>query len=207
MQAILNGELSKHWLTKMIDTRRNALYLSEFPFQTMDQLEKYCEATLVSLYYLLNEKVVQLCGNHNAGFRISLDHIANHLGKAQGVCNILRGIRHNSTYRRCYVPNDILLKSSSTHQDFLRATSSEQVSNAVFELASHANAHLDHAVQLIQDLKSISSRQDRRVFLPVVAIRAYLDLLQQCHFDIFDTRLYRKNGLLPWRMWWRAKLI
>lgn len=201
---MLESDLSKHWLRKLVTIRSDANYLSDFPFRTLDELEKYCEASVASLYYLLNEKVIELSGESNTGYRISLDHIANHLAKAQGLANILRGIKHNATYHRCYIPNDILLKYKCTHEDFLRGNSSDSTTNAIYELASQAFRHLEHCLELQKDLKT-KKDDSKQIFLPYIAVQAYLDNLQRCHFDVFDLRLYQKNGTLPWKFWWRSK--
>lgn len=206
LQIVFENDLSKHWLTKMVNVRREAVYLSDFPFQTIDELEKYCESCFASLYYLLNEKIVQLSPDKSAGYRISLDHIANHFGKAQGLSNILRGVIHNASSRRCYIPNDVLVKSKCSHEDFLRGNMNDSVCSAVFEVASRANSHLEHSLELMKDLKQ-ADHNVKLVYLSHLPIKIYLNLLQKCDFNIFDTRLYRKNGFLPVKLWWKSRFI
>jgi len=172
----------------------------------MEELEKYCDSCFSSVYYLLNDKIIENSSDKSAGFRISLDHIASHLGKAQGLTNILRGLKYNAAYRRCYMPNDILVKSKCTHEDFLRANDSDSVADAVYAVASQANSHVDHCMELMRDLKQ-ATRDDKLVFLPYLAVKTYLESLQKCHFRIFDSRLYQKNGYLPFKLWWNAKFI
>ena len=203
---LIQSDLSKHWLSKMINVRRDANNLSEFPFKTVEELEKYCESCFASLYYLLNEKIIQLSNDKSAAYRISLDHIANHLGKAQGLTNILRGIKHNATFRRCYIPSEILVKNKCSHEDFLRGNVNDSVCNAVFEVAAQANAHMDHVIRLLQDLKQTNC-DDKIVYLSYLPVKMYLDLLQRCEFNILNEKLYRKNGYLPLKLWWKSKFI
>lgn len=186
--------------------RSESKYLSDFPFQTLSEIETYCDSSVTPIYYLLNEKIVQLSSNSSAGFRIELDHIASHLGKAQGISNILRGIRHNAAYRRCYIPTELLIKHKCTHEDFLRSTASKAVSDAIFETASQANSHLQHCIDLLNKL-SKSGAKFKQVFLPAFATKKFLDQLQRFDFNIFEPKLYQKNGLLPLQLWWRSKRI
>lgn len=225
LQDVLAGskQMSKHWLKRMIAARREAAHLSAFPFQTMEQLEKYAEATIVSLYYLLNEKTVELSATaaeedptgSSPGHRIALDHIASHIGKAQGLTNVLRGVKHNAAARRCYIPNEVLLSSHCTHEDFLRGNNNEAVVEAVFAIASQANSHLEHAVELLDGLSSTSAgkvarrhrRADKLLYLPHLAVSEYLEQLRRCDFNLWHGRLQQKNGLLPLKLWWRAKFL
>lgn len=212
-------QLSKHWLKRMITARQEAANLSAFPFQTMEQLEKYADSTIVSLYYLLNEKIVELVSvkdddqgsGSSPGYRIALDHIASHLGKAQGLTNVLRGVKHNAAARRCYIPNEVLLSSHCTHEDFLRGNNNEAVVEAIFAIASQANSHLEHAVELLDGLSSGTARHrhraDKLVYLPYLAVRTYLEQLRRCDFNLWHGRLQQKNGLLPLKLWWRSKLV
>lgn len=187
----------------MVNTRRDPSNLSDFPFRTLEDVEKYSESCLSSLYYMLNEKILEVSSEKSAGYRISLDHIASHLGKAQGLTNILRGIKHNASARRCYIPNDILMNNTCTHEDFLRGNMNESVCNAVFAVASQANSHLDHCIELLRDLK-VAKRSDKLVYLPYVAIKNYLDLLQKCNFNVLEGKLYQRNGTLPLQLLWKS---
>lgn len=200
------GNLSKHWLKKLVTIRSESKYLSDFPFQTLSEIETYCDSSVTPIYYLLNEKIIQLSSNSNAGFRIELDHIASHLGKAQGITNILRGIRHNAAHRRCYIPLELLVKHKCTHEDFLRSRTSKPVSDAIFETASQANSHLEHCIELLKKL-SKSRSKFKQVFLPAFAVQKYLKQLQKFDFNIFEPKLYQKNGLLPLQLWWKSKYI
>ncbi|OTF75982.1 Squalene/phytoene synthase-like protein, partial [Euroglyphus maynei] len=164
-------KLSKHWILKQIQIRRDRKYLGEYPFQTMNELEKYCEASTVSLYYLLNEKSFQLLNEEqkNVGYRIALDHIANHLGKAQGLTNILRGIIHNAKNRRCYIPNDILVKSKSSHEAFLQCQQdNDSIRESIYLMASTANDHLEQVQKLLDSNGNETPKirkSDRLIFL------------------------------------------
>ena len=172
----------------------------------MEELEKYCESSVASLYYLLNEKTIDLFKKTDPYYRISLDHIASHLGKAQGITNILRGVKHNAQYRRCYIPNDVLLKYGCTHEDFLRANPTKDVRDAVYEIASQAFIHLQNFLKYLKRLDD-ENKEAKTLFLPYIAIELYLEKLRKCDFNIFDQKLFRKNGALPLKIWWRSRTL
>lgn len=201
-------KLSKHWLFKLIQIRSDQTYLSDFPFQTIDQLEKYLEASIVSLYYILIEKSIQLSKIEKNGYHLLLDHIANHLGKAQGLINTLRGIVHNAKNRRCYIPNDILVQAKCSHEDFLQCCQEkDSVREAVFIIASRANEHLSKVDKLLKKENIKVEKNDRLLFLPMIATQIYLNNLQRFSFNVFDRRLFQRNGLLPLKFWWQSKFF
>lgn len=51
-------------------------------FRTIEDIEKYAEESVSSIYYLL----LSVAGVKD----VHADHAASHLGKAQGIANILR---------------------------------------------------------------------------------------------------------------------
>lgn len=72
--------------------------MGNLTFMTVKDIEDYCEQSVSSVYYLILD---------SAGIKnVHTDHAASHLGKAQGITNLLRwGILFNFHYL-------------STHQDF-----------------------------------------------------------------------------------------
>ncbi|KPM11163.1 Squalene/phytoene synthase-like protein [Sarcoptes scabiei] len=196
-------KLSKHWLVKLIEIRDNPKYLGSFPFNTLEELEKYAESSIVSLYYLINEEIISLSSNQtSSSHHLNLDHLANHLGKAQGLINTLRGVRHNSKNRRCYIPTDVLVETKSSHESFLQCSSDDpNLIEAVYTIASRSNEHLIQAKELFEKL----SRSDRSVYFSLYISQFYLDDLQRYSFNIFHPILHSRNGLIPWKLWWRSK--
>lgn len=60
---------------------RNAYFKSKY-FHTIEDLESYAEDTVSTVYYL----ILNVAGIAD----IHADHAASHLGKAQGMANLLR---------------------------------------------------------------------------------------------------------------------
>lgn len=63
-----------------MNARKNNI--SKKYFDNLDEIEKYAEDTVSPIYYLL----LELAGHKN----VHCDHAASHLGKAQGLANMLR---------------------------------------------------------------------------------------------------------------------
>lgn len=76
--------------------------LSEDVFRDLTELENYAEETYSSLMYL----GLECLGVKN----IKADHVASHIGKAQGLSILLRATPYHSSKRRCYLPLDLVTK-------------------------------------------------------------------------------------------------
>lgn len=97
-------------------------------------MEAYCENSVSSVYYLLLEGAnVQ---------NIHADHVASHLGRAQGLTNTLRSFSYGSDHRLVFMPTDLLVKYKISEETILRKKCTKEVKDAVFEMATHANQHL-----------------------------------------------------------------
>jgi len=73
---------------------------------------------------------------------MTIDHTVSHLGKCQGIVNIIRGIPYNSKSGRISIPQDILLKYKVSYENIIRNSREQNVRDAIYELASRANSHL-----------------------------------------------------------------
>lgn len=73
---------------------------------------------------------------------ITVDHTVSHLGKCQGIVNIIRGIPYNSKSGRISIPQEVLLKYKVSYENIIRNSNEQNVRDAIYELASRANSHL-----------------------------------------------------------------
>ncbi|XP_026324777.1 NADH dehydrogenase (ubiquinone) complex I, assembly factor 6 [Hyposmocoma kahamanoa] len=179
--------LPKRHLEKLI-TSRNSILKSKY-FQTLEDIEKYSEESVSSIYYLLLA-VAEITDVH-------ADHAASHLGKAQGLANILRSIQVANRYKIVSLPMDILMKNKVSQEAVLRSNDSEELKNAVFEIASRANSHLEKA-------RSIQvPKLAKQIFLPATSVDVYLKKLQKSNFSVFDKSLQRANATLPLIMYYK----
>lgn len=74
---------------------------------------------------------------------MTVDHAVSHLGKSQGIVNIIRGIPYNIKSGRISIPQDILLKNKVSYENIIRSSSEKNVRDSIFEIASRANSHLE----------------------------------------------------------------
>ncbi|XP_021191282.1 NADH dehydrogenase (ubiquinone) complex I, assembly factor 6 isoform X1 [Helicoverpa armigera] len=173
--------LQRRHLEKLITSRSNLLK-SKY-FRSLEDVERYAEESVSSIYYLIL-KVAGIKDMH-------ADHAASHLGKAQGIANILRSVRVSSQHKIVSLPMDILMKYKISQENVLRCIDNEEMRNASFEIASRANSHLEKA-------RKISVPQlSKQIFLPAVAIHKYLAKLEKKNFNIFDKTLMYASPTLP----------
>ncbi|KAK2560651.1 NADH dehydrogenase (ubiquinone) complex I [Acropora cervicornis] len=157
-QAVSKHKLMKRWFSRLIDARESNL--SNRPYQTTEALEEH------------RIKDVQA------------DHAASHLGKAIGLVTLLRATPFHGSRGKVYLPNDIMMKHSVSHEDIIRGKTAQSVKDVAYDLASSAHIHLTTAKPLIAKL-------------PKSASRAFLPMIQQVDFDIFHPTLRERNHLLP----------
>lgn len=101
------------------------------------------------LYKIYNKIFLKITKNVNscvyiiAGIKdVTVDHAFSHLGKCQGIVNIIRGIPYNTKSGRISIPHDILLKNNVSYENIIRNSSEQNVRDAIFEISSRANSHL-----------------------------------------------------------------
>jgi NADH dehydrogenase [ubiquinone] 1 alpha subcomplex assembly factor 6 len=149
-------------------------------------LEAYANSTASSLLLLL----MDTCGVRDS----DADHAAAHLGKAIGIANLLRGTHAHSAQRRCYLPADVQARHGASTEDVYRARPTEEVRNAVHEVASVAKAHLDSARAMEPRLGKAGAdggKTAKTVLLPAVGVGKYLEALEAKDFDVFHPELVR----------------
>jgi NADH dehydrogenase [ubiquinone] 1 alpha subcomplex assembly factor 6 len=186
-KAVTAYKLSKRNFKNLITSRKEHFNLNSF--NSLDDMEKYSEQSVSSVYYLILEG----CGIKN----IHADHAASHLGKAQGIVQQLRSISQSQRLNFISLPQNILVKNNVSHEELFRCKSSKPLSDCVYEVASRAHQHLMKARGLQENVPS----EGRDVFLPAVAIFAYLDRLQKVDYDIFHPKLKYRQWNLLFQMW------
>lgn len=98
-------------------------------------MEEYTDNTNSCVYFLILEA--------QGITDVHTDHYASHLGKAQGIINLVRSIPHNSQKRCLVLPEDILMKHNVSSESIFQAKREKNFKDAVFETASLAKQHLD----------------------------------------------------------------
>ena len=158
--------LSKGFLTRIIDERDKRLHNPPYP--DLAALETYAENTYSALLYLTLQGL---------GIRTSTaaDHVASHIGKAQGIAAVLRGLpllafpappnkhANQSAFGgvgdggprgAVMLPLDVMAGCGVREEDVLRrGAGAAGLRDAVFEVATRASDHLITARGMVGNLR------------------------------------------------------
>ncbi|KAF7810140.1 NADH dehydrogenase (ubiquinone) complex I, assembly factor 6 [Senna tora] len=197
--VIAETKLSKIWLKRSVEARINDAKreVTDMP-ETIEELEKYSEDTVSTMLYL----TLQAGGIRST----AADHAASHIGKASGILLLLKALPYHASHNRhfSYIPAKVASKHGllvKKGDQEICVDSREGLCDAVFEIASVANAHLQKARKLAESVPA----EAIPVLLPAVPAQVLLDSLSRVQFDVFDPRLTRGVlGIPP--LWYQLKL-
>ncbi|XVF51673.1 hypothetical protein PTKIN_Ptkin04bG0203400 [Pterospermum kingtungense] len=198
--VISESKISKAWLKRLVEARINdaSREVTDLP-ESIEELEKYAEDTASTLLYM----TLQSGGIKST----AVDHAASHVGKASGLLLLLKSLPYHASRNRhfSYIPAKVaakyglLVKEGGRSE--IRLDSREGLCDAVFEMASVANSHLQKARELADSVPF----EARKALLPAVPAQVILDSLSRVQFDVFDSRLARGVlGKPP--LWFQLKL-
>lgn len=137
--------LNRVYLKRLVSARDR---LPKAQFKNVEEMQQYCENAYSSVLYLLLESVDIK--------NIHVDHAASHLGKAQGLTNLLRAIPHLSNGVLLHIPQDLLQKHGVNHSHQLPSSKPNHnemnaVEECVYEVACLANQHLKKVRKTISE--------------------------------------------------------
>ncbi|XP_073406513.1 NADH dehydrogenase (ubiquinone) complex I, assembly factor 6 isoform X1 [Dendrobates tinctorius] len=182
-KAVQKHKLTKRWLTRVIDEREKNL--DDRAYRNLKELETYAENTQSSLLYLTLETL---------GVRdVHADHAASHIGKAQGIITCLRAVPFHSSKRQVFLPVDICILHGASQEDFIRGSQEKNVKDVIFDIASQAHVHLEHA-RSFQNKVHVAAFPAFNVTVP---LDGYLKRLRKSDFNIFHPSLQRRVPWLP----------
>jgi NADH dehydrogenase [ubiquinone] 1 alpha subcomplex assembly factor 6 len=167
--AIKEGQLTKGWFLRVLEARGRDLSTSQ-P-RSISDLEKYVEDTSASLFYL---------GMESMNIRdLNADHAASHVGKALGLITLIRALPYHAKAREVYIPTELTAKHNITSEMLFKGTHSPEIGEAVYELASIANGHLEMARELSSSLPEGANL----ILLPSEFYQDYLERLRYTNFN------------------------
>lgn len=156
------SRLSKNWLHRVIAEREK--YLHSPPYPDLAALELYSENTYSTLLYLTLQALPLAS--------VTADHLASHVGKAQGIVAVLRGLpllafpgpaKHHSNQGAMggdqkqgvvTLPLDVMARCGLREHEVLRkGANAAGLRDAVFEVATRANDHLITAREMLKNLR------------------------------------------------------
>jgi len=157
----------------------------------LSNLETYCEETFASLLYLTLECL---------GIRsLHADHAASHIGKAVGICSLLRATPYHLRRRQCYLPRNLLSKHNLSPEELFLVGDSNlnsKLEMIAFEVAEIARAHLKTA-------RELSKNVPQEAFPALHSSAIAEDLLarfQSSQFNLFSPHLTRRNINFPFQL-------
>lgn len=129
-------------------------YLGNVPFRNMQDLEAYAEGTYASLLYATLEGL----GLRDTG----LDHVASHVGKAEGIVAVIRGLAVLARAEgggAVVLPLDLCAEVGLRQEDVLRRAQGRgggedavgKLKEVVFKIATLANDHLITARKMVAE--------------------------------------------------------
>ncbi|XP_058503263.1 NADH dehydrogenase (ubiquinone) complex I, assembly factor 6 isoform X2 [Solea solea] len=189
-RAVRKHDLTKQWLLRIITERERDL--DDRAYKNLQDLETYSENTQSSLLYLQ----LECLGVKN----VHADHAASHIGKAQGIATCLRATPYHSSRRKVYLPMDVCILHGASQESFIRRSREQNVRDVVYDIASQAHVHLQHA-------RSFSLRVPAAAtpaFLQTVVLEDYLQRVRRVDFDVFHPSLQNRNPLLPVQLYLRS---
>lgn len=83
------------------------------------------------------------------------DHAASHLGKAQGLTNLLRGTLYNSRKNVISIPQEALIKHKVSQEDIFRNKITSNTRDLFFDIASEAHLHLNSVCTTTYDSNNL----------------------------------------------------
>jgi NADH dehydrogenase [ubiquinone] 1 alpha subcomplex assembly factor 6 len=164
--VLANYKMNKSWFMRLISTRERTL--THPGFTNLGELETYAENTYSTILYLtLSAYPLK---------SLTMDHLASHIGKAAGICAVLRGFpllafpsppTHHSNPASALaqlppsnrqgvitLPLDVMSASGVREEDVYRkGGAAPGLKDATFAVATRASDHLITARSMLQSIK------------------------------------------------------
>ena len=186
--------LSKSLFHRLIDIREK--HLNNKPFMSLDDAETYGEYAVSPIFYLIMEGLNTITENSNLA--------ASYLGKASSLVTLIRSVQYFTQKRIVLLPIELCYKYSLSQEDILHNQHPQKTRYIYAEMASRASMH----IHKLNKLKLNLSKTENLVFLPSISCEIFLDKLYALDYDIFDSKLYNRQWLLPWKLFvtsWHLK--
>ncbi|KAI9485367.1 MAG: isoprenoid synthase domain-containing protein [Benjaminiella poitrasii] len=185
-EALKTSKLSAMWMKRMISERSSNL--DDHQFMTIKDMETYSENTQSSLLYLQLESL---------GVKdINADHAVSHVGKMIGISIFLRSLPFHVSQRRLVLPAEISAKYGIVQENVFRGEI-DGMEDAIFDVATAAYDHLLTARSLVNQIPT----EAFPALLSSVPHVKFLEKLEKANFNIFDTKLQKKDWKLPLTMY------
>ncbi|KAF7299023.1 hypothetical protein MIND_00850600 [Mycena indigotica] len=191
-QATKAADLPAYYFKRIVDARDTELRSGTY--QSSEGLVAHAESVASSVLYLL----LALRG---LGGSDTFAHAASHLGTAQTIATLVRGLPHHAANRQLPLPLDISARHGVKQEEVFRhGGDASGIDGAVYDVAVLANDHLLTARDMFkEELGGKVPALAMPVFLAGVPVTSFLERLEKCNFDAFNKSL----ALRDWRVSWR----
>lgn len=174
--------LTSRYLHQLVDAREADLRVQQ-P-RDVEEVRQYCERTAGSLL-LLGLECAGVSGSDAA------ERAASNAGTALGMATLLRGTAAHASQGCTYIPAEVTSRHGVRLTEMLRGNPSNELCDAVAEVADEAVAHLLAARSMRPDVPS----EVRALLLPTVVADHILARLQNCGYSPFAQELHAPFGL------------
>ena len=176
---------------KLIDSREQ--FLSDKPFNSLEDVDKYGEDAFSGVYLLL----LELQNNKNGHIK----HAATQLGKCEGLITLLRALPYNAARRRCYLPTQLLAERGVSAEKVIRC-SGDSVPADITEIIEMVAARAEQYLENCRFRKKYLSSSEKLLLLPAVSADQYLTKLSKTQCNVWDKSLHVRNSTLPMSLYW-----
>ena len=187
--------MSYELLNRLLSSREVFLSDHKQPFQTMEDVETYSNASFSTINNILLECLSHLDSSDEINGHAR--HCASQLGKAEGIVTVLRAMPFNASHRRVYLPTSQLVAHKISLESIIRGKDSDELRHVIETIAAVAEDHLQNC----RFRKKYLSRDEKLLMLPAVAIDGYLSKLHQARCNVFDSKLQIKDSWLPIKLY------
>lgn len=173
--------------------RSREQFLSDKPFNSLEDVEHYGQDAFSSVYLIL----LELMNNQNG----HLKHSVTQLGQCEGLITLLRALPYNASKRRCYLPTQLLSERGLSAEKIIRCDGEniqKEITEVIEIIAARAEEHLMNARFRAKHLKG----DEALVMLPCVAADQYLTRLSKAGCNVWDKTLHSRNSWLPASLYW-----
>ena len=74
---------------------------------------------------------------------VHADHAFSHLGKAQGLTNLIRSVPYYAQRRLVILPQEVLAKHKVSHESVFRGGRDKPSRDVIFDVACRAHSHIN----------------------------------------------------------------
>ncbi len=191
LAAVIDSHgLPRRLFDRLLDSRE--MDFSDAPFETMDQLVSYAEASSGGLTQL----ALLVLGARDE----SAQAAGALVGTAWALTGLMRALPHQLRQNRCVLPREVMARHRVEERALRELKPSDSICRAVEEICVTALKKLDESRNIMPSRRG----GGLPALLPGTLARAYLARFARLGYDPFDTRNATPLSLRSWRLMLRT---